>query len=250
MNEPIINTNNQVIMPVEPSKVVTNQPLYLKLALPLSILLAGLMISGTIFYTQGGDRLAQVGGAGNNQPPVPVDIKLTSADHILGNPKAKISIVEYADFRCPFCERFFQQTKNQLVKEYVDTGKANFVFRHYAFLGQPSVWASEAAECAAEQGKFWEYHDWLYANQAAESNLAYYSKANLIKYAGKVSGINTTQFASCLNTDKYSQRVSSDLAQGQSYGVDGTPTTFINGKPVVGAQPYAVFKTAIDAALK
>lgn len=229
------------------SVVPTRSELLGKLALPLSILVAAILISGTILYTS---RTPSSNNVGDPTATGPIDIKITSADHILGNPKAKVTIVEFADFRCPFCERFFQQTEKQLIEEYVNTGKARLVFKNYAFLGQQSVWASEAVECAAEQGKFWEYHDWLYNNQASEADLAYYSKANLIKYAGKVSGIDSTQFASCLNSDKSLTRVNADLAQGQAAGVDGTPTTFINGQRLVGAQPYAVFKAVIDAALK
>jgi len=117
-------------------------------------------------------------------------------------------------------------------------------------LGQQSVWAAEASECAKEQGKFWEYHNWLYQNQAPESDLAYYSKTNLTKYAGNIAGIDTVRFASCLNKGAYSKNVAKDLSQGQSAGVTGTPTVFINGVAIVGAQPYAVFKSAIEEALK
>ncbi len=253
----------EVTLAVAETKTAVKPPVS-QLFLPISILLAALIIAGTLIYTrnQGGNAnngSAQI--AGNNaqvQPggtPVniptstPVNIQIGPNDHVLGNSNAKITIVEFGDFRCPFCERLFQQVEPQIKQDYVNTGKANFVFRHYAFLGQQSVWASEAAECAAEQGKFWEYHNWLYGNQAPETDLAYYSKANLTKYAGKV-GINTSQFASCLNTDKYAKRVADNLAEGQKDGVTGTPTVFINGQKIVGAQPYANFQSVIDSLLK
>ncbi len=222
-----------------------------KLILPVAILVAGILISGSLLYSNTlklklGNNTAQIGqGAGNNEI---ADVKIGDSP-ILGSKNAKVSIIEFADFRCPFCERFFKDSETQIIKNYVETGKANFVFKHYAFLGQQSTWAGEAAECANEQGKFWEFHNWLYKNQAAESNLAYYSKANLIKYAGKVS-LNLNQFSSCLNSDKYADKISSDLTEGQNAGVNGTPTIFINGHKVVGAQPFANFKPLIESELQ
>ncbi len=216
------------------------------LFLPIAILIAAVLISGTLLYTKRASA-----PAGSNQPqPTNVKINVTANDHVLGDAKAKVTIIEFADFRCPFCEKFFTQAEANIKKDYVDTGKVRFVFKHYAFLGQQSVWAAEASECASEQGKFWQYHDWLYQNQAPETNLAYYSKANLVKYAGKVAGINTNQFATCLNSGKYNKRVTEDLGLGNSSGVTGTPTFFINGAETVGAQPYSVFQSAIDSALK
>lgn len=243
------------------------------LILPISILAAAVLIAGAIIYTRkGGD------GQKQGAPVANVNLKIDDSDPVLGNKNAKVTIVEFADFRCPFCEKFFKETEPGLLSDYINTGKAKFVFKNYAFLGQESTWASEAAACAAEQSKFWEYHNWLYANQAPENNLAYYSKANLVKYASKIDGINTAQFTSCLNADKYSKRVTDDLTQGQSLGVSGTPTALVmvnnntkfdvayinsqlqlnkfiiplsNGNFfVVGAQPLDVFKRILDAALK
>lgn len=250
---------------------------YIQFLLPGAILLAALIISGTLVFTRGqSGRTVQIGGAPQEQGK-PIDIEISSDDHVLGNKNTKVTIVEYADFRCPFCEKFYTQAEKQLIADYVNTGKARFVFRNFAFLGQQSVWASEAAECAADQGKYWEYHNWLFSNQAPESDLNYYSKANLSKYAGQV-GLNTTQFTSCLNSDKYSKRVADDLASGKAMGVTGTPTLLIikgkdtffdvvyisaqmqarqnviklaNGNMfIIGAQPYETFKQAIDALLK
>lgn len=243
------------------------------LILPISILAAAVLIAGAIIYTRKGGEGQKQGTLVTN-----ANLKIDDSDPVLGNKNAKITIVEFADFRCPFCEKFFKETESKLLSDYVRTGKAKFIFKNYAVLGQQSTWASEAAECAAEQGKFWEYHNWLYANQAPENDLTYYSKANLIKYAGKIDSINTAQFTPCLNTDKYSKQVADDLAQGQSLGVSGTPTVLVmvnnntkfdvayinsqlqlnkfviplsNGNFfVVGAQPLDVFKSILDAALK
>lgn len=166
---------------------------------------------------------------------------------VLGNKDAKVTIVEFADFQCPFCEKWFKDTEPSLIKDYVNTGKVKFAFRQYAFLGQESTWAAEAAECANEQGKFWDYHNYLYDHQGPE-NSGTFTKDKLIGFAGDL-GLNTNQFSSCLNSDKYSKNVSDDLSAGQKAGVTGTPTAFIDGQPLVGAQPYSAFKTIIDQEL-
>jgi protein-disulfide isomerase len=188
--------------------------------------------------------------AGNNNQPSAQAVANVDPGHfpLLGKSSAPVTVIEFADFRCPFCERFHNDSMKNIIKDYVNTGKVKVAFRSFAFLGQESTWAHEAAECANEQGKFWAFHDWLYENQAPESDTAYYSKANLATYAQKV-GLNVSKFTSCLNSDKFASQVAADTQAGQQAGVNGTPTTFINGKAIVGAQPYSVVKAAIEAAL-
>ncbi len=166
----------------------------------------------------------------------------------LGNKDAKVTIVEFADFRCPFCEKFFTDTESQIIKDYVNTGKAKFYFRQFAFLGDASVVAANAAECANDQGKFWEFHDYLYKNQPSESDTSMYNTDTLTQAAAGL-GMNADQFKTCLSTKKFDSRASKDLSEGQAAGVSGTPTIFVNGVAVVGAQPYSAFKTLIDQAL-
>jgi len=164
---------------------------------------------------------------------------------VLGSSNAKVTVIEFGDFRCPYCDQFFKQTESSLISDYVNTGKVKFAFRNMAILGQQSTWAAEAAYCADEQGQFWKYHNWLFANQVDESNLDFYSKANLIQYASNL-GINTNQFASCLNTDKYLSDVNADSTFGQSIGATATPSFVINGQLLSGAQPYSTFQTMIN----
>ena len=166
---------------------------------------------------------------------------------VLGNKDAKITVIEFADFQCPFCKRLFSDVEPGLKKDYIDTGKVKFYYRHYAFLGQESTWSAEAAECANEQGKFWEYHDYLFNNQGSENSGAF-SKANLEKFA-QTLGLDSTQFNSCLESDKYAKNVQDDLSAGQKAGVNGTPATFVNGLLISGAQPYSAFKSQIDQEL-
>ena len=134
-----------------------------------------------------------------------------------------------------------------MLQSYIDSGKVNLVYKHSAFLGQESVWAAQAAECAADQGKFWEYHDLLFDKQNGE-NVGTFTKEKLLGYA-KDLGLDMAKFEPCLKNDETLQRVAADTDEGRKVGVTGTPTFFINGKPLVGAQPVQAFQDQINAAL-
>jgi len=134
-----------------------------------------------------------------------------------------------------------------VLQPYIDSGKVNLVYKHSAFLGQESAWAAQAAECAADQGKFWEYHDLLFDRWNGE-NQGTFVKENLNGFARELS-LDMAKFEPCLTNDETLQRVIADTQEGRQVGVTGTPTFFINGKPLVGAQPAAVFQAELDAAL-
>ncbi len=173
-----------------------------------------------------------------------------SAGHfpVKGDTKAKVTIVEFADFRCPFCEQFFTNTESQIISDYVNTGKVKFAFRNFAFLGPASVTAADATECANDQGKFWEYHDYLYKNQPAETDTSMYNTDTLTQAAVSL-GMNGDTFRACLDGKKGEAKANADLADGQKAGVSGTPSFFVNGISLVGAEPYSAFKTIIDQEL-
>ena len=158
-----------------------------------------------------------------------------------------MTLVEFGDFQCPFCGRFFKTTEQEIIEQYVKTGKVKFVYRDFAFLGQESQSAAEAAECADDQGKFWQYHDYLYTHQKGENEGAF-TKENLKRFA-RALGLNGAAFDRCVDNGKYREEVEKDTAEGRGAGVSGTPTVFVNGKPITGAVPFAQFKTAIDEAL-
>lgn len=224
-------------------------PVLMALLLVASFLLGMLVtkvqyLSGTAAVPAGGTQTA--GAQPSVAPGTPVDVSVGNLP-VMGNKDAKVKVVEFADFQCPFCEQWFKTVEANLVNDYVKTGKIAFYWRDYPFLGQESTDAANAARCANEQGKFWDYHDYLYNHQGQE-NSGTFSKDNLKKFAADM-GLNTDQFNSCLDSDKYAKDAQADLADGQKAGVNGTPTVFINGVPVVGAQPYTAFKSAIDAAL-
>ncbi len=191
----------------------------------------------------------QSSAAQESQEPQPVsnDAFKVRAANRLGPGAAKVTIVEFSDFQCPFCERFYQTVESQLRQQYVDTGKVNFVYKHSAFLGQESIWAAQAAECAADQGKFWEFHDLLFDRQNGENQGAF-TKDKLLGFAKEMK-LDMTRFEPCLQNDETLPRVAADTQEAQQVGVRGTPTFFINGKPMVGAQPLQSFQQQIEAAL-
>lgn len=194
--------------------------------------------------------------AGNNQQaaapqapqaPTKVDVKVTDQDPFLGDPNAKVTVVEFSDFQCPFCGRFFKDVEPQLKKDYIDTGKVKFVYKHLAFLGKESTDAANASECAKEQNKFWQYHDKLFNSQNGENQGAF-SIDNLKKFALDL-GLNAGQFNACLDSQKYNDHVQTDVAEANKNGFNSTPSTAVGDTPVIGAQPYNAFKTIIDQKL-
>jgi len=183
-------------------------------------------------------------GAPQGQPQLPTrqNIDLDD-DPVLGDPKAPVTIVSFEDYQCPFCKRSFDQTFPLLKKEYIDTGKVKYVYRDFPLSFHPQAQAAaEAGECADDQGKFWEYHDALFQNQQSLSSALY------SQLAGQL-GLDVEEFDQCLQSGKFTQEVQNDFAYGSSVGVSGTPTFFINGIKLVGAQPYQAFKQVIDAEL-
>lgn len=193
---------------------------------------------------------------GNKQqptaPPVKADIKVVDSDHVLGPANAKVTIVEYTDYQCPFCERFYTATFGQLKKEYIDTGKIRFVVRDFPLTSiHPNAQkAAEAAQCAGEQKKYYEFHDKLYTTQSAWSADASDAATAKFKQYAVALGLNAGQFNSCLDGGKMAEKVTKSTSEGASFGVQGTPAFFVNGTLLSGAQPFTAFQTAIDAALK
>lgn len=227
------------------------------LAFALGLALGGMYIK--IQYLEqraaGVNTVNQI-NAGNqgNQPapsapsaPTKINITVSPTDPVRGNPNAKLTIVEFADYQCPFCARFQKDVLTPMLKEYVDTGKVRFVFKNLAFLGKESTDAANAALCAKEQNKFWEYHDKLFDSQNGE-NQGGFAPDKLKGFAAAL-GLNAAQFNSCLDAQKYNAQVTADNAEAAKNGFQSTPSTAVGNTPIVGAQPYAQFKTAIDAEL-
>lgn len=168
----------------------------------------------------------------------------TDGDPTQGSQTAPVTIVEFSDFQCPYCERFYTQTLPDIETNYIKTGKAKLVFRDFPLsFHQYAEKASEAAECAYDQSKFWEYHNKLFENQGA------LDVASLKKYAQDL-GLDTAKFNTCLDSGTKAAEVNKDLSDGTKYGVTGTPSFFINGIQLTGAQPFSAFQQIIEQELK
>ncbi|MFZ8829861.1 MAG: DsbA family protein [Candidatus Aenigmatarchaeota archaeon] len=183
----------------------------------------------------------------NQQPSQPQRIEVSlDDDPVKGSPDAKVTIVVFSDFQCPFCQRFSLQTLPLIEEKYIKTGKVRFVYRDFPLsFHQYAQKAAEAAECANEQGKFWEYHDILFQKL---SEWASVGESKFKEYAQQL-GLDMQKFNQCLDSGKYANEVQKDYNDGLKYGVSGTPTFFINGIKIVGAQPYSVFEQIIEQEL-
>jgi len=161
----------------------------------------------------------------------------------LGKLSAPITIVEFGDFQCDRCARFAKYTEPQLNQTYIQTGKVNLVFKYFPIYGPDSTPAAMAAQCANDQGKFWNYYDTLFKNQGP-ANFGWASKDNLKKFASQTSGIDMQKFNSCFDTQRYLSFVQKDFAFATSLGLQGTPTFVIeksdgsNSQTLPGAYPF------------
>lgn len=163
----------------------------------------------------------------------------------MGRERTPVTIVEFADFQCSFCRKFWADTLPKLKETYVKKGQVRFIYRHFAILGKFSVQAAQAVECAGEQGKFWEYHDRLFANQGGLA----FADAKLKQYARDL-GLKAQAFSQCLDSAKYKEKVEGETAVAAFLGARGTPTFFVNGRLLVGAQPFEVFQSVIEEELR
>jgi protein-disulfide isomerase len=182
------------------------------------------------------------------QPAGPLDVSIGDA-FFIGDPEAPVTIIEYTDYQCPFCSRHFAQTFPQLVEDYVNTGVVRYVFKDFPLnsIHPQAAEAAEAARCAGDQDQYVEMHNQLFVDQ---SRWAGQQPTNIfIGYAEKL-GLDTDAFGECLTSGKYESAVNADLQEGVQLGVTGTPAFFINGYPVSGAQPFAVFQQAIESLLE
>jgi len=189
----------------------------------------------------------QVDQGGEAPVPTAISVKaVTKEDHIRGNEDATITLVEYSDFECPFCQRF-TPTVDAVLQNYPDDVRV--VYRHFPLrsIHPQAAPAANASECAAEQGKFWEFHDELFVNQATLSASTY------SRIAGEL-GLNVASFDACVSSNKYASAVQEDETSAQAAGGQGTPYSILLGPdgqtvPISGAQPFSVVDAAIQQML-
>lgn len=183
------------------------------------------------------------------EPPVSTPIELADG-FTLGSPDAPVAIEVWEDFQCPFCQRFSVQIKPSIVEEYVETGQATLTFRNLAFLGDESHWAAVAASLAADQNRFWPFHDYLFANLLGE-NVGSYSLERLLAI-GEAAGLDMDRFKAGLVLEQARERFAElDAASRQdaaALGISATPTVTVNGVPLQ-APDFATIAAAVDVAL-
>lgn len=168
-------------------------------------------------------------------------------DPALGPPpeETEIIMIEFSDYQCPFCKDFFDESFHALKEEYFDTGKVRYVFRDYPLEVHPqAIPAAVAANCAGEQDKYWEMHDLLFENQDSWSYQPDIED-RFMAFAQELE-LDAEKYADCLKEKKQEDEINGDLADGYSYGVTSTPSFFINGKRIVGAQPTDLFRSVIE----
>ena len=191
--------------------------------------------------------------AGNNSNKIELSLFSAKATSLLGSSDATVTMVEFGDYQCFYCNRFFHNTESEIVKNYVDTGKVKIIFKDFTIIGKDSVNAAHASHCANEEGKFWEYHDALYNHWTGENN-GWASFDNLVEFA-KQTGLDETAFRACMTDERYTSIIEQSNSDARTLGITGTPTFFVIGpgntvSKIGGAQPYEVFEKIFESQLK
>lgn len=173
-------------------------------------------------------------------------------DPMLGSPDAKVLMIEFGDYQCPSCRMFWKEIEPRLKKDYIDTGKVKLVFRDFPLTQShpEALLAAMAVNCAGEQGKYWQYHDKVFREQYNKGDDVIRLKAADLKKWAKDVGVDQPKFDQCLDSEKFKEEVLKDKTEGDAAGVQGTPTFFINGRVMGGAQAYPEYRKVIDELLK
>jgi len=254
-------------LPVYQNRPIFNNNLLVLLLVGISFFAGYLYFKVQTLEKNPTQAAAPAGTNGNaQQPPAPTQNldampEITNKDHIRGNKDAKIMLVEYSDYECPFCKRHFDETLPQLVKEYVDKGLVKIVFRDLPLSFHDPMATTEAiaANCAREQGDdstYFKYHHEIFKRTKSNGNGL--ALTDLYKISDDLK-LNTTKLKTCIDDPKQKEEVQKDLSDASSVGASGTPAFFIGKStddgtieaPLTsGAQPFSVFKTIIDELLK
>jgi len=178
---------------------------------------------------------------------------LANASPILGNPNAPVTLVEFGDYQCHFCNVFFHSTEDDILKNYVETGRVKMIFKDFNIIGPDSISASHGAHCADDQGLFWEYHDILYSNWTGENN-GWASSENLVKFAQEIN-LDMDEWSECIANRSHSQTILASNEDAKTLGITGTPAFFVIGPDgkytrISGAQPFEVFANIFEIELK
>lgn len=256
----------KAVKSANPFRLNQQQVLY-SLLLVATFLVGYLLATVQLLKNPAGNTPTQAQGnnaevaAGQNEPPTPEpETVLAKVDEskggaavdegkLKGGKDAKVKIVEFSDLECPFCARFYSETLPQLISDYINSGDVSLEYRHFPLSFHPQAKPlAIASECANEQGKFWEMHDRIFSENIA-GNIAS-ATADTYKSWAADMGFDANAFNSCYDAGRGQDVIDADTKLGSELGVSGTPTFFINGRQLVGAQPFASFKAIIDEELK
>ena len=220
--------------------------------LPASILMAAVLVAGALIYSTGVKNTKPEKQEASLEQAVQKSTKPEIDDDvILGDVQAPVTVFIFSDYQCPYCGKFFKETESLIRKNYVETGKVKMVYKDLAFLGPESIAASQAAECARDQKKYWQYHDALFEAEIQDGQ-EYNGNLNRELFEKIASNLkmNVDEFLSCFDSSKYAAEINKDIEEGKSIMKQmSTPTIFINDKMIQGAHPYNVFAQAIDEVL-
>ena len=172
---------------------------------------------------------------------------------LLGSPNAPVRIIEFGDYQCPFCKRWNENTKPLIEENYINTGKASLIYVDFAILGNDSKTVHAGSYCADDQGLYWEYHDFIYANQGHEND-GWANAENLKTLVTGLDGLDVDSFNECLDSEKYKGRINDNIIAASRTGAQSTPSFIIIGPndatTISGAQPYGIFLKTIDSLLE
>lgn len=231
-------------------KAAGRRTLFFSLLIPLAFVLglgSGYLLWGRSGAATAADGTTTAAGAADDttaaaadQPIQRYDVPVDD-DPAIGPDNAAITIIEFSDYECPYCQRWHAETFKQILRDFPD--QVRIVYRDFPLGNHPNATpAAEAANCANEQGQFWAFHDMLFSGTVALGSEGYSQAAQSL-------GLDMTQFEQCVSERRFSAEVQADLEFAVNLGVNSTPTFFVNGMPVVGAQPYSVFKEVIEKEL-
>ena len=228
-------------------------------SLAIGAIIASITIVAVILATNGSlgeqellieptPKIEQMGPA-----KITMDTFVLNGSPILGDPNAPITLVEFGDYQCHYCNVFFQSIEKEIIKNYVETGKVKIIFKDYNIIGPDSINASHGAHCANEQELFWEYHDILYSNWEGENN-GWASSNNLRIFAEEINA-DVDKWTECMNEKTHSKVIIDSNNDAKSLELTGTPAFFVinsNGEvsKLFGAQPFEIFEKVFDKELE
>lgn len=228
----------------------------------IAIVISGILVSGAIAYKGGfgnkdqpafsEKKSVKKNDANKDEKELPknkedINIPGEGDDPVLGNPDAPVTITIFGDFQCQYCRKLELEIKPIIVEKYVKTGKAKIIARDFPFLGKESILAAEAANCAFEKDKYFEFSDTLHKAQKDEEIMDV--NEDSLKMTAKKLNLNSDEFSECLDSHKYLDEVKKDFDDGRALEIEGTPTTYINKEILNGALPFEEFEKVIESFL-